>query len=595
MQHSEFATLEFAPERPPADGDADEEAGEGELLMDERGNTREELRTLYRKHEFVFPRDDENCEPWRGPKPNPADSNQILAFGLIVHMEGSRLFVFTSSDGQSHHEIREFRAPYAPTQSVDTYLGCWLRLKLSNNQEAKIVEVPETMRMALQTKVYKRRDIPKHFEFLLYDNVRARRTGGYSPLLGLIDDPDRRIDLYRQWHPDVGNDCVYNVEYVIWPEMRDGRCVVSTRIVRVHGSIDHRVDLPKELSWRPDESIQSLDQKHFVNRLLHSPEELAAKEEERKQRRRDQDIAFSQRYLNMGNFQQQPAAPAVRDAPAAPPPAAAPIARVLVRAASPVYSDAEESDASLPPTPQRSPAVPSPAFKPVAFGSAAYASAQATRVQEVRGQPTAKQNGCQPHARPAATARQSPHASSQRNGFQQPPPPQQQQQPSASTTAPADDCGEFEMREGLRIVSNSPDLDIRRAVQQTLAPQKTQQQHKNKSATIFITYSTNGYGVLLAKQYLRDGYNVVVHADDANADEAKIRERFPNDLIKDHNFMMVKGYLSETFAVTVVNGVLGKFHRLDAILHIGCALCKPGRVECERDNVDYLFRENVRP
>ncbi|KAI6233612.1 hypothetical protein M3Y99_00897500 [Aphelenchoides fujianensis] len=600
MQHPEFATLEFAPERPPADGDAEgEEVGEGELLMDDHGNTREGLRTLYRKHEFVFPRNDEDGRPWSGPKPNPADSNQILAFGLIIHMEGSRLFVFTSSDGQSRHEVREFRAPYPPPRRRHRHVPRLLVAAEAFEQSAN--EDRRSARTDANGPPNEGLQAARRPEAIRVSALRQPASAPHRRLLAPARphrrSPSRRLDVYRQQHADVDNDPVYNVEYVVRPEMRDGRlCGVSTRIVGVHGSIDHRVDLPKELSYRQDEPIQRvLPERVSSTCLLHSPEELEAKEEERKLRRRDQEIAYNQRYLNMGNFQDPPPATAIRDASghsldghSGRPPSSVPL--------RPLYSDADTfgrrgPEATLPPsTHARRSAVQSPANNPVGLRIARLqVSRPPLRRPSGRLPPTLRRRRlacrrCADSRPPSRTEvsrtagrprppRQSPHASAQRNGFQQPPP---QQQPNASTSARRTIAASSKRTRECESSPIRPTWTFGARCSRRSRP-KSRSSTKNKAATIFITYSTNGNGVLFAKQYLRDGYNVVIHADDVNADKKKIQQRFPSDLIKDHNFMLVKGYLSESFAVKVVDGVLAKFHRLDAILHSGCALCKPGR------------------
>ncbi|KAI6213692.1 DAGKc domain-containing protein [Aphelenchoides besseyi] len=117
----------------------------------------------------------------------------------------------------------------------------------------------------------------------------------------------------------------------------------------------------------------------------------------------------------------------------------------------------------------------------------------------------------------------------------------------------------------------SPEVVDNEAENETFSAHSSNQ-HSTKP-TILITFSSTGYGFYLAKQYLKNGYNVVIHSVDPVLEVEELKERLSGFL---DSYIYVQGRLDNEFAATVVEGIVNKFCRIDVVLHLPTALHKAG-------------------
>ncbi|KAI6236884.1 hypothetical protein M3Y95_00206300 [Aphelenchoides besseyi] len=136
----------------------------------------------------------------------------------------------------------------------------------------------------------------------------------------------------------------------------------------------------------------------------------------------------------------------------------------------------------------------------------------------------------------------------------------------------------------------SPEVVDNEAENETFSAHSSNQ-HSTKP-TILITFSSTGYGFYLAKQYLKNGYNVVIHSVDPVLEVEELKERLSGFL---DSYIYVQGRLDNEFAATVVEGIVNKFCRIDVVLHLPTALHKAGTHVGSSSNLRYLIEENVQP
>ncbi|KAI6186734.1 DAGKc domain-containing protein [Aphelenchoides besseyi] len=136
----------------------------------------------------------------------------------------------------------------------------------------------------------------------------------------------------------------------------------------------------------------------------------------------------------------------------------------------------------------------------------------------------------------------------------------------------------------------SPDIEDNQTENETVSAHSSN--HHSTKPTILITFSSTGYGFYLAKQYLKNGYNVVIHSVDPILEVEELKERLSGFL---DSYIYVQGRLDNEFAATVVDGIVNKFRRIDVVLHLPTALHKVGTPVGSSNNLRYLIEENVQP